>query len=97
MASQDGVNNTPKTGGKTAAQPMAKSPHPKHRCVWCGEQFTNFKALMDHKSKASKDSDSHIHCQYCGADFRSPSTALIHLQQVRASAPNLVFSFRTSI
>nr|CEG04217.1 unnamed protein product [Fusarium clavum] len=61
-------------------------------CIPCGKVFKDFKDLLTHKRIMRDSGSEHVHCAFCGADFKSKEAEAIHIQQYHPQEQNLFCS-----
>ncbi|RBR23054.1 uncharacterized protein FIESC28_04049 [Fusarium coffeatum] len=61
-------------------------------CIPCGKVFKDFKDLLTHKRIMRDNGSEHIHCSFCGADFKTKEAEAIHIQQYHPKEQNLFCS-----
>ncbi|KAK2608727.1 hypothetical protein QQS21_002716 [Conoideocrella luteorostrata] len=59
-------------------------------CKPCKRQFPNWESLLKHKAyKRKTGSEDHIHCEFCGQDFKTEASLFHHVQQSHSESQNL--------
>lgn len=55
-------------------------------CNHCHKKFTQWEDLLRHKQQQRNDEkEDHIHCRYCGRDYKTLGGEMLHIQSVSPS------------